>query len=436
MDLDAKAYSTDELIAALGVRIPRQDLKLLDLQICLNKKLEGIENLAENSLQYSKKDLTIFFQNAFLRIMTALELHKTPDFISVQEGLLPPLEPTAPVQQGGSVVIQHVNHQPTESFPTSVAPGLINPLTRKSYKKLLNINTKFRRDYQMTKSTDFIIELPETVKKVASMKLTCTEFPKTVYTFAQSLGSNYFRIRNSSASDWTLIEIPDGSYPPAELAQTITTVLLPTFPDVSVSFNFNTGKITFESSSGTFALNFNYIEDKCPVVPSNIDRNQMTLGWLLGFRGDAIKVPEAQKQYQKKKTDWIQWNSKCCSPPYENPTQDPSNVYPFESQHVGEGIFSGHGTPYFLLSINDFNNNHNEVLISPFKDQSLADGDVIAKISTSCCGGCTGYPARIYFGPVDIRRLHIKLFDEYGRLVEINNADYSLTLELERIYDL
>jgi len=44
-------------------------------------------------------------------------------------------------------------------------------------------------------------------------------------------------------------------------------------------------------------------------------------------------------------------------------------------------------------------------------------------------------PARVYFGPTDITRLRIILYDEVGRVLDINNSDYSLTLELEIIYD-
>ena len=43
---------------------------------------------------------------------------------------------------------------------------------------------------------------------------------------------------------------------------------------------------------------------------------------------------------------------------------------------------------------------------------------------------------RNYFGPVNIRRLKIRLLDEMGRVLDLNNADYSLTLSVNQIYDL
>ena len=43
---------------------------------------------------------------------------------------------------------------------------------------------------------------------------------------------------------------------------------------------------------------------------------------------------------------------------------------------------------------------------------------------------------RIYFGPVDIQRLHITLFDDQGRTLFMNYSDYSFCLKLTVLYDL
>ena len=42
---------------------------------------------------------------------------------------------------------------------------------------------------------------------------------------------------------------------------------------------------------------------------------------------------------------------------------------------------------------------------------------------------------REYFGPVDIQRLHIALYDEYGRIIDLNNMDWSFTLSFETLYN-
>ena len=43
---------------------------------------------------------------------------------------------------------------------------------------------------------------------------------------------------------------------------------------------------------------------------------------------------------------------------------------------------------------------------------------------------------RNYFGPVDIKSLHIRIYDEYGKIVDLNNADFSFCLNLKVLYDL
>ena len=42
---------------------------------------------------------------------------------------------------------------------------------------------------------------------------------------------------------------------------------------------------------------------------------------------------------------------------------------------------------------------------------------------------------REYFGPVNIERLHVSLIDEYGKILDLNNMDWSMTLLFESLYD-
>jgi hypothetical protein len=44
--------------------------------------------------------------------------------------------------------------------------------------------------------------------------------------------------------------------------------------------------------------------------------------------------------------------------------------------------------------------------------------------------------SRQYFGPIDIARLQIRLLDVYGRVLDLNGADYSFCISLNVIYDL
>ena len=43
------------------------------------------------------------------------------------------------------------------------------------------------------------------------------------------------------------------------------------------------------------------------------------------------------------------------------------------------------------------------------------------------------FKTRKYFGPIKLQKLRIRLLDEYGIVVHLNNADFSLTFEVESL---
>ena len=49
-------------------------------------------------------------------------------------------------------------------------------------------------------------------------------------------------------------------------------------------------------------------------------------------------------------------------------------------------------------------------------------------------GGSLQDNKRIYFGPVNIERMRVKLMDDKGNTVNMNGADWSVTLISENLY--
>ena len=43
---------------------------------------------------------------------------------------------------------------------------------------------------------------------------------------------------------------------------------------------------------------------------------------------------------------------------------------------------------------------------------------------------------RKYFGPVDISRLRVRIFDDHGRILEMNGSNYSFSLIFKTMYDI
>jgi hypothetical protein len=201
----------------------------------------------------------------------------------------------------------------------------------------------------------------------------------------------------------------DGGYDESFLIQEINSKLP---EDIILSYNPINSKFSFTSESN-FSLNFDYFENNEMYynLANNISKNQLTLGWIMGFRNNNIIK-----------------NGKNILKKYEG-----ANSY--EAENCFDG---GVSNKYYLLSVNDYQNNHNTAFDSAFKYQSLTDNNILCKMTNSKEDGMKTilYPKRIYFGPTNINKLHIKVYDEFGRILDVNNADLSIELECEILYDL
>jgi hypothetical protein len=42
---------------------------------------------------------------------------------------------------------------------------------------------------------------------------------------------------------------------------------------------------------------------------------------------------------------------------------------------------------------------------------------------------------RLYNGPINLKVINIKILDQFGNVIDLNNMDFSFTLELEILYE-
>ena len=120
-----------------------------------------------------------------------------------------------------------------------------------------------------------------------------------------------------------------------------------------------------------------------------------------------------------------------------------NGVYTNNLNYVSEGVVDITGSKYIFLVVDDFNNSVVNGYYNAFSN-SILNNNILARISL------TANPFSIlqqtnlnivttprqYFGPVNIQNLHIMLLDEYGRVFDLNNMDYSICLNLTTIYDV
>ena len=115
---------------------------------------------------------------------------------------------------------------------------------------------------------------------------------------------------------------------------------------------------------------------------------------------------------------------------------------------VSEGICLVAGPRYGFISIEDYQKNTGPAYIIAYSDSILQDS-IISRINLAALQAAVGVyqrsgdpgltnemnRTREYFGPVDIQRLQIALYDEFGRVIDLNNMDWSFTLNFERLYE-
>ena len=123
--------------------------------------------------------------------------------------------------------------------------------------------------------------------------------------------------------------------------------------------------------------------------------------------------------------------------------------YQGATAYVSEGCYDGWGIKYIYIVVNDYNKNVNNFCI-PSYNESLGRSNVLARVSTNAVASAdynagisltnnvnqdNSLKKRIYFGPVDISRLELQITDELGRILDLNNMDYSMAVNLICLYD-
>jgi len=332
------------------------------------------------------------------------------------------LKPT-PLNEQQEHMVQVRKEKPyLSSYPSEYFAGVINPLKKRTIKKNLNIDSRFRENYSTSPSTNFTIQLPAQFNDVVQMQLMAIELPTSYYAVSNQYGNNYFTIKVTLSDNTThtaLIVISNGNYTEQTIIDEINSKLNDEggiFSAISFTVDLTgastgTGKTTVSPNGSApvspnpviTSIELNFQSDKNGVDGKNMPL-QLKLGWMLGFR---------------------------------------SGLYTDELTYVSESIVDTTKPKYIYLAINDYNNNVNNSFYSAFQE-SILNKNILARISLTQ-GAFTILQQnnlnivttpREYFGPVNIHTMNVQLLDEYGRNIDLNGMDYSFCLTLTTAYDI
>ena len=95
------------------------------------------------------------------------------------------------------------------------------------------------------------------------------------------------------------------------------------------------------------------------------------------------------------------------------------------------------------LVVDDFNNSVNDGFYGAF-NSSILNKNILARISLQTSAFNILHQnnlnlittPRQYFGPVNLQTINVQILDEYGRILDLNNMDFSFCLTLTTVYDI
>jgi len=323
--------------------------------------------------------------------------------------------------------------------------GSDDRIDRKTTKRVLSIDSLFRKDYQSTKSTDFMYTLPDPINKVTSLKISSIEFPNSWYTFSSENGSSSFVITlyNCPTPLNTpqippvmkhVIVIPDGNYRSDILVDRINFIFTNTkkgldylrfeISDINSKCEIRMKTISSGNLSSilldpTQDSNFYFTVDFA--VPSK--PLYKTAGWMLGFK---------QPFYT------VRINTTNPKTVIDTTVIDKYYWYLQSESSYGSSLQN-----YIFLEIDDFNRNStSNTFFSKTINDSYIGNNIMGRITVTSGmntivtmdGGDLLFKTREYFGPIRLEKLHIRLIDKFGDPVNLEGNDYSFMLEIEQLY--
>jgi hypothetical protein len=329
----------------------------------------------------------------------------------------------------------YVNTYSSEYFP-----GIMNPLKTRVISKILNIDTRFRDNITNSNSSDFMVSLPIRLQKVVSMQITSIEFPVSFYGISSKYGNHHFYIAVScqpqsqydNKYDETggdvftenyVVKIKDGNYNASDLIDEINNAIVPLDSsgnkDTNSIFNYVAFSLDItETGSGTGKVN---------VTNTTESLGNKIISISLDFTRDINGLPDTTPVTSK-----IGMNLGYLKRKYEGAIS-----------YTSETLIEPANIRYLYLAIDDFNNNVNNHFISAF-NSSILSPNILARISVK--GSyfslmmetdlVTSTEPRKYFGPVDIQKLHVQVYDDHGRILDTNNSNFSCCILFKMLYDL
>jgi hypothetical protein len=279
-----------------------------------------------------------------------------------------------------------------------IMKGVSKPLKE----KIVNIDTKYRIDYDYTSYASANMVFGEKLSEVRSMEVVSIDIPITFYNIfanndCQQTGNNYVRIKNGGSSK--ILTLTPNYYTDLSFVAEINTQLQNLSLSSDISYSIVNNKSLFKSKVTTYSFATNV--DMCGNVYEL--NNQNNLGWVMGFRDTSYNLTT--------------------------------------SGLTSESIVSLKTPRHLFLALNEFSQGNSNSFVSP-SERTNQSKNIIAKIcipstvkfgDTLCVNKANGLlvsEVRKYLEKVNIQRMNLQLLDDAGRVIHLNGTDFSVCLKL------
>lgn len=399
-------------------------------------------------------------------------------------------------EQNGHYVMNKNQLGVSNTYALPVAQGTINPNLKNTTTRLINIDSQYRDNIipynpdpdGPSSSTNYTLDLTDVLRNTISLEVTSFQIPYTWY-----LIDSVYQANSCFWIDNSMVNIPSGNYSNDTLIDAINIAIINAgITDIDVSYNTISGKTIFTNTndSNSYIITFydpsgiKHCNSSCKIQ----EKFNNNLGWILGFRGNA-NFPSS---------DIV------TNPMYGQ------LVYTLkvDSTLISEAFIDTFGSKYFLLVLDDYNQNHlNKGLVGITPTQKNAEipsywnpglektcttpmfsstktttyiqsaprrltqaqlytlnetslartqtknnvittpttTNVLALIPLRLINNLSpgqqiiddfnlDEAKRVYFGPVDIERMRVRLVNDKGYTVNLNGNDWSFTMTATALY--
>jgi hypothetical protein len=249
------------------------------------------------------------------------------------------------------------------AYNVPISQGTTNPTLRNTISRIINVDSQFRQAIfpysndptSATSSSSFTIMLTEPLVNVTSIKLYSINIPYTWYPLDESTGNNVMYVDLGTGIDGKqTITIASGIYKPLTLIAAIKAQIVANLylnNKIDISYNETTGKCTiYNHTLNVIRVTFyDAASDEPPGGCKKTAKLNNNLGWVLGFRSNNVSGVESTNSFT------------LYGMVYDVPALTLLTASNTGQEEPGtltsEAIVDPYGPKYFILTIDDFNNN-------------------------------------------------------------------------------